>query len=324
MSKTMIITSAVIAPLMLANVASATTVLKLTHFAAESHPAHIAATQMAENMSRRTNGEVTIKIYPANSLGSPPEQLEQTILGVTDMNLPTQGALDKYEKAFATVMSPFAFRDYKQAHEVLDGPFNDWVAPKLEKQGLILLSNWEYGFRNITNNKRPINSPEDLKGIKLRTPSEIQLVAAMEAAGASATQIAFPELPMALNSNVVDGQENPIGVIYHYKLFEIQKYLSITRHSYNSMVNVINKDSFDRLTKNQQKILMEESKKSSKLMRKLVADQETAEIIAMEKLGLLINYPDPSEFKKVMAPAYDRIAEYAGKENMDKFLSLIK
>jgi len=324
LTKAIIVAGAVVSPLLVANQASAETVLKLSHFGAKTHPSHIAALQLAEQVSLRTDGELTIKIYPANALGSPPEQLEQTILGAIDMNLPTQGALDKYEKAFATVMSPFAFRDYKHAHAVLDGPFNDWIAPKLEKKGLVLMSNWEYGFRNITNNKRPINAPADLEGIKLRTPPEIQLVAAMEAAGASATQIAFPELPMALNSGVVDGQENPISVIYHYKLFEIQEHLALTRHSYNSMVNVINKSSFDRLSKEHQAILMEESKSAGQLMRKLVSEQESDNLAAMKKAGLKITEPDLAAFKAKMTPAYERIAEYAGKENMDKFLSIIK
>jgi tripartite ATP-independent transporter DctP family solute receptor len=247
--------------------------LKLAHFAAETHPGHIAAQQFADKVKERTNGEVTVQLFPSNQLGSPPEQLEQTKLGVVEMNLPTQGALDKYEKAFATVMTPFAFRDYAHAHKVLDGPFTEWAAPKLEEQGLVLLSNWEYGFRNVTNSKRPINKPEDLEGLKLRTPPELQIVAALEAAGASTTQIAFPELPAALNQGVVDGQENPIGVIYHFKLFEMQEHLALTRHVYNSMVHVINKGAVEILTPEQQTILREESKAAASTLRKMVQDQ---------------------------------------------------
>lgn len=298
--------------------------LKLAHFGAETHPSHTAAKQMAERVSARTNGAVTIDIFPANQLGSPPEQLEQTVIGAVDMNLPTQGALDKYVKAFATVMTPFAFKDYADAHRVLDGPFNDWVAPMLEEKGLVLLSNWEYGFRNVTNNVRPVNTPDDMKGLKMRTPPEIQLVAAMEATGASATQISFSELPNALTQGVVDGQENPIGVIYHYKVYEVQEHLALTRHAYNAMVNVINKDSWDKLTATQQIILREESVAAGNLMRELVAKQEAEEIKLLEEKGMKITRPDTAKFKAVMDPAYKRVAEYAGQENMDKFLSLSK
>src|SRR3546814_6124316 len=110
-------------------------------------------------------------------------------MGVIDMNLPTQGALDKYEKAFATVMTPYAFASYADAHRVLDGPFYDWVAPRLEKKGLVLLSTWEYGFRNVTNSKHPINSPADMQGLKLRTPPALHIIAALEAADRKSTRL---------------------------------------------------------------------------------------------------------------------------------------
>jgi TRAP-type transport system periplasmic protein len=298
--------------------------MKLAHFAAESHPGHIAAKQFAEGVAARTKGLVTIQLYPANQLGSPPEQLEQTKIGVIDMNLPTQGGLDKYEKAFATVMTPFAFRDYAHAHQVLDGKFNDWVAPKLETQGLVLLSNWEYGFRNITNGKRPIMTPADVKGLKLRVPPEVQLVAAVEALGGNAVQIAFPELTNALYQGVVDGQENPIGVIYHFKLYEVQKNLALTKHSYNSMVHVVSKRSWDRLSAEQQAVVHEESKKASATMRQLVVKQEEDELAKIEAAGVKVTRPDLAPFKAQMQSAYERIAQYAGKENMDRFLSLLK
>lgn len=298
--------------------------LRLAHFAAETHPGHIASKQFAERVAERTGGAIAVEIFPANELGSPPEQLEQTKLGAIEMNLPTQGGLDKYEKAFGTVMTPFAFRDYGHAHQVLDGPFFDWAAPLLEKQGLVMLSNWEYGFRNITNSVRPINSPKDVEGLKLRTPPELQIVAAMEGLGAATTQIAFPELPNALNQGVVDGQENPVGVIYHFKLNEFQEHLALTRHVYNSMVHVINKDVFDGLTPEQQQILREESVAAGNLMRELVIAQEEKELAALEEAGMKITRPDLKPFAAMMGPARNRVAEYSGAGNMETFLGFLK
>ncbi|WP_306256996.1 TRAP transporter substrate-binding protein [Pararhizobium sp. IMCC21322] len=298
--------------------------LRLAHFAAETHPGHIAALQFAKNVDERTNGSVTIELFPANQLGSPPEQLEQTILGAVDMNLPTHGGLDKYERAFGTVMTPFAFSSYENAHEILDGPFTDWTAPLLEAQGLVMLSHWEYGFRNITNSQRPINSPDDVKGLKLRTPPELQIVAAMEGLGASTTQIAFPELPNALNQSVVDGQENPIGVIYHYKLNEFQEHLALTRHVYNSMIHVVNKDVWDGLTEEQQTILREESANAAKTMREAVQKQEAEELAGLKERGMKITEPDLAPFAALMEPARKRVAEYSGADNMEKFLGFLK
>ena len=303
--------------------AQAATTLKLAHFAAESHPAHTAALQLKKNVESRTGGELKIELFPANQLGSPPDQLEQTTVGVIDMNLPTQGSLDKYEKAFATVMTPYAFTDYAHAHRVLDGPFHNWVAPRLEKKGLVLLSTWEYGFRNVTNSKRPINNPEDMKGLKLRTPPELQIIAALEATGASTTQIAFPELAAAMNQGVVDGQENPISVIYHFKIFEVQKHMALTQHVYNSMTHVISQASWKKLTPAQQTILREESRSASQLMRKLVAEQEAAEIAKITAAGVAVTRPDIAKFRAVMQPANDRVAAYAGKDNMKAFMDML-
>ena len=117
-------------------------------------------------------------------LGSPPEQAEQVKMGTTDMGLPTQGQFDKWIKAMGVVMLPFAYDDYDHVHRVLDGPAFQWFSQMAEKEGFILLSNWEYGFRNLTNNKRPINAPEDVKGLKVRVPPEMQIGAAFEALGA--------------------------------------------------------------------------------------------------------------------------------------------
>ncbi|MEP5151463.1 TRAP transporter substrate-binding protein [Planktotalea sp.] len=298
--------------------------LRLAHFAAETHPGHLAAEAFASAVAERTDGAIAVELFPANQLGNPPEQLEQTILGAIEMNLPTQGGLDKYEKAFGTVMTPFAFNSYAHAHQVLDGPFSDWAGPKLEEQGLVMLSNWEYGFRNITNTIGPINSPDDVKGLKLRTPPELQIVAALEGLGAATTQIAFSELPNALNQGVVDGQENPIGVIYHYKLNDFQDHLALTRHVYNSMVHVINKDVFDGLTEDQQTILREESKKAGDMMRAAVIAQEEDEIGKLEAAGMQVTRPDLAAFSSLMGPARDRVADYSGKENMDTFLSFLK
>jgi len=299
--------------------------LRLAHFAAETHPGHVAAQQFADRVEERTDGAVEVEIYPANELGSPPEQLEQTVLGAIDMNLPTHGGLDKYEKAFGTVMTPFAFRDYAHAHEVLDGPFTEWAAPKLEDDNLVMLSHWEYGFRNLTNSVRPVETPADVEGLTLRTPPEVQIVAAMEGLGANATQIAFPELPNALNQGVVDGQENPIGVIYHFNLDDFQDHLALTRHVYNSMIHVVNRDSWERLTPEQQQIIREESAAAGERMRELVLAQEDEELAALQERGMQVTRPDLAPFReKVMqSDAMDRVAEYTGQENMETFQGML-
>lgn len=297
-------------------------VMKLGHYAAASHPGHLAAQQFAANVEKRTNGAVKIQVFPDNQLGAPPEMLEQNILGAIDMSLPTQGALDKYSKKFAVVMLPFVFKDAQHAFKVLDGPFEKWAAPDLEQQGLVYLASWDYGFRNITNNVRAINSPDDVKGLKLRTPPEIQLQSAMEALGGIVTKIAFPELFMSLKQGVVDGQENPLAVIFHNKYYETQKHLALTNHVYNSMNHVISKKSWDKLTPEQQTIIKEESKKAAEFMRKQIASEEADLVKKLEEKGMKVTRPNPADFRAKMGPAYEKIAGYAGKENVDAFVKM--
>src|SRR6202142_1488560 len=258
--------------------AQAPLTLRWAHFAPEDHPANIAAKQFVSRVEARTNGAIKINIFPNNVLGGPPEQAQQIKLGTIDMGLPTQGQLDKYDKAFAAVMLPFIWDGPQHVFRVLDGPAMAWLAPIAEKQGFILLRNLEYGFRNVTNTVHPINTPDDVKGLKLRTPPELQIQASLEALGATVQAIAFPELYLALSQKVVDGEENPIAVVYFNKFYEVQKYLAITRHIYNNMIHTVSAVTWNKLEPGQQAIFREESASAGDLMRKLIADAEADQI----------------------------------------------
>jgi tripartite ATP-independent transporter DctP family solute receptor len=303
---------------------AAATTLRFAHFADENHPANIAAKQFAANVEKRTNGALKIAIFPNNQLGGPPEQAQQIKLGTIDMGLPTQGQLDKYDKAFAAMELPFIFNGPEEAFPILDGPTMDWFRPLAEKQGFVLLRNWEYGFRNLTNSVHPINAPDDVKGLKIRTPPELQIQASMEALGAVVQAIAFPELYLALSQKVVDGEENPIAVIYFNKIAEVQKHLALTRHIYNNMIHTVGVNTWKRLTPEQQTIFREESKTSGELMRKLIADAETDQIAKLQKAGMQITRPDLAPFRAKMDPAYKRIADYAGADNVKKFRDIVE
>ncbi|MCP4021210.1 MAG: TRAP transporter substrate-binding protein [Desulfobacteraceae bacterium] len=299
-------------------------VLKLGHYANADHAGNTAAKMFADGVEKRTNGEVKVKIYPNNELGNPPEVLEQNILGVVDMSLPTQGQLAKYSKKFGCVMLPFAYENYDHAYKTLDGPFMEWAKDDLDKAGLVFLSNWEWGFRNLTNSVRPVNVPGDVVGLKIRTPPELSNQAAMEALGGTAQTIQFSELPMALKQGVVDGQENPVSVIYAYKIYETQKHLALTGHTYNSMVHVMSKLTWKKLSAKQQKIVQEESKKAGNFMRKTLQDAEKDQLAKLEKLGMQVTRPDVALFKAKMEPAYTRMKASVGAENLEYFLKILE
>jgi TRAP-type C4-dicarboxylate transport system substrate-binding protein len=137
------------------------------------------------------------------------------------------------------------------------------------------------------------------------------------------TKIAFPELYMALKQGVVDGQENPLAVIYHFKIYEVQKYLALTRHVYNSMVHVMSLKTRKKLTPYQQKVILEESKRAGDFFRKAIQDEEADLIKKLKEKGMVITKPDISKFRAVMDPAYERIGKYAGEENVEIFRKMV-
>jgi TRAP-type transport system periplasmic protein len=306
-----------------APIAQAQMVLRLAHYAETNHPAQLAALQFAKNVEARTKGQIKIEIFPASQLGSPPEQLEKVQLGAVDMALPAHVQLDKFDKSFGAVLLPFVFDDLAHAHRVFDGPVMAWLAPLAEKQGFVLLANWEWGFRNLTNSKQPINTPDDVKGLKIRVPPEMQLEATIEAMGGKAIKIAFPELYMALSQKVIDGEENPISVIISNKLYEVQRHLALTAHAYKSMVHVINAKRWASLTLEQQRIIREESKAAGEMMRQTMVSQEKAQMGELQAAGVQITRPDPTLFRARMEPAYKKISAYAGETNVQKFLKMV-
>ncbi len=298
--------------------------MKLAHYATETHPGGVAAQQFADEIAEKTGGDITVEVYPNNELGAPAEILEQNIMGVVDMSLGTQGSLDKYSKKFATVMLPFVFDSYQHAYTVLDGPFYEWVKDDMLDQGLVLIGSWDYGFRNLTNNVKPVESVADVAGMAIRTPGEIQLQATMEALGANVQTIAFSELYLALKQNTVDGQENPLSVIYENKYYEAQQYLALTNHVYNSMNLVISESIWDTLPTEYQDIIVEASANAANTMRTLTQENESYYIEQLEAEGMIVTYPDTSEFAAAMDSAYETINAYIGNdEYTEYFLQMV-
>jgi TRAP-type transport system periplasmic protein len=303
--------------------APSVTELKFGHYLVETHPAHVAALAFAEAVAARTNGAVKVTIYPNSKLGSTQEMLEQTTLGALDLVIPTEPAIAKYVNKFNLVGAPFAFKDYAATDRFFDGDFLKWVIPDLERAGLKYLARWEYGFRTYTTSKRQINTVDDFKGLKIRTPPDFVNQETVKALGGQAQTIAFTELPMALKQGVVDGQENPIATIYSNKMWETQKYLSMLNYTYNSTHLLINKDTFDKLSYKNQQILIEEGTKAGLAMQKAVRDAEASQIAEMKKNGMEVAYPDTAPFKKAAQPVYDALKAQVGAASYNTFMSLL-
>ena len=322
--KKILIVSALMIPVLVTSAFGAkTTELKFGHYSVESHAAHKAALMFAEGVEKRTNGAVTIKIYPNSKLGNSQEMMEQVRRGALDLVIPTEPALAKYVPKFNLITGPFAFKDYAQTDKFFNADFQKWVKKDLEKVGFTYLAKWEWGFRNYTNSKKRILTPADFKGMKFRTPPDFVNSETVKALGGVAQTIAFSELPMALKQGVVDGQENPIGVIHDFKMYETQKYLSILNYTYNGTHLIIGSKAYKKLSKDQQKIVMEEGVKAGKYMMDTVRKMEGQQIANLKKKGMVVDTPDTAPFKTAAAPVWNELKKKVKSSDYSQFQKLL-
>ena len=300
--------------------------ITLGHFGAPGEPVTSAAETFKAKLEELSGGSFTVDIQGNSALGNAKEMVEQTQLGAIQMCLVSQGSLDKYDIRYALVTAPYVFDSYAHAYAVSDGPFAEWVSDGvLESKGLHNLGGWDYGFRCLTNSKVDVKTPADVKGLKIRTPSEIQKVACFEALGAQVEQVAFSELITALKQKTVDGQENPLSTIYNNSMWEAeQKYLSLTRHTWESVNLTVDNAWWEGLTDEQRGWIEEAHAVARDQMRNEVQSSEADYIQKLKDAGMTVSEVDMSEFAAAMQPAWDRVAEYEGSaDDMAKFLKMV-
>lgn len=280
--------------------------LTLAHAVAPTNPRAIAALKFADLVKEKSGGRITIQVAGAAQLGDDLTMLAGLRTGTLDMSMNSQGPVSSVLPELSALGLPYVFSTQQKAWELLDGPIGDELAKKLEPKNLILLSWMDNGIRQITNNKRPITTPDDLKGIKLRTPPDPSTVDMFQAMGASTQQINFSELYIAIQTGVVDGQENPLANIHAGKLHEVQKFISITNHKYESTPFIMSGITWNRLSADDRKLIKEAAKEATKLQRDLMAEADVklmAEYKAMPSLQ--INFPDQGPFKAATQKVWD-------------------
>ena len=184
----------------------------------------------------------------------------------------------------------------------MDGPTGKELAQKSAEKGLIVLGYWDNGIRHMSNNKRPLLKPEDLKGLKMRTPPDSVTVDIMQSVGAEAQQIKWSELYVALQQGVVDGQENPLVNVQAGKLYEVQKYISLTGHKYEMTPFLIGKRAWDKLSDGDKKIVQEAANESTALQRKLAQEADDKMFVELKAKGVQIDKVDQAPFEKATAP----------------------
>lgn len=294
--------------------ARAATELRLTHPAEVTHPVHTEAEKMARRIEERTSGQVRIRIFPSNALGSPVETAQQTRLGAIDLILCNPANIEALSRTIAVINQPYQFDSYEHAHRVLDVTARDWLAQQLRTAGFTWIANFEWGFRALSNSRRAVNTPADVQGLKIRVPPELAIKAAFEALGASIQTIAFQEVYLALSNKTVDGQDNPVGTTFAAKFFEVQSHLALTRHIYAPIMFLANPRAWNRLNEAQRGIFTEEARQAGNAARKKVREQEEFYLAEMQKAGVAITRPDVAPFRDRMGPAYEQLRRSLGDE----------
>lgn len=304
--------------------ADATTII-LGHFGAPGEPVTNAAETFKSELEKVSGGAMTVEIHPNSELGNAKEMAEQTAINAIQACLISQGSLDKYDIRYALPIAPYVFTSYEQAYAVCDGPFAEWVNDgTLESKGLHNVGPWDYGFRCLTNSKKEVKAPEDVKGLKIRTPNEVQKVACFEALGADVQQIAFSELITALKQGTVDGQENPLSTIYNNKMWEAnQQYLTLDKHTWEAVNLTVSNEFWEGLSDEQKGWIEDAADVAKKQMREEVQNGEADYIQKLKDAGMTVTEVDMEAFKAAMQPAWDKIAEYEGsQDDMNKFLQM--
>lgn len=309
MTRTSILRRTVLATAMLAvtGFASAQSVkLTLGHGAAPGNPRHEAALKMAEVAKAKSNGRIEIQVAPSAQLGDDAAMVTALRTGALDISANSQGAVANAVPEYAAFGMPFLFSNLEQVWKMLDGPIGKELADKSAEKGLVVLGYWDNGIRHMSNSKRALSKPEDLKGLKMRTPPDAVTVDIMQALGAEAQQIKFAELYVALQQGVVDGQENPLMNIHASKLYEVNKFISLTGHKYEMTPLLISKRTWDRLNDADRKVLQEAAAEATQMQRKLSKESDDKLLVDLKAKGVQINTVDKTPFAKATSNVDDK------------------
>lgn len=299
--------------------ATAQTTLKLGYALSTTSHYGVGAAIFMKEIDKRSNGRIKVQEYPSSALGGEREMIEGAQLGTLDLVITSTGPMGNFVPETLITDVPFLFRDYDHARRVLDGPIGQEILKKCDAKGLVCLAWGENGFRHVTNNKRPIAAPDDLKGLKLRTMENPVHMMAFRTLGAAPTPMAFPEVIPALQQGTIDGQENPMPVILTAKLNQVQKHLSLTGHVYSPALFIVSKAAWSKLSKEDQAIVLEAAKLGAAANRQKVLADEQVGVDQMKAAGMqVVTVVDKAKFQAALGPAYADYAKKFGQANLER------
>ena len=297
--------------------------LKFGHVGAPGSLFEASANEFARIANERLGGKAKVVAFGSSQLGKDKELLKKLKLGTVDFALPSS-VMSSVADEFGLFDMPYLVKDRAHMARIEKEIVWPTLAPIAEQKGYKILAVWENGFRNITNNVRPINVPADLQDLKLRTPKSVWRVKMFKAYGANPTPLSFSEVFVALQTGTFDGQENPLAQIASGKFQEVQKYLSMTGHVYTPAYVTVSTEHFAKLPADVQKILQQAAMDTQDFVYKKAEQLEVDLLAELKAGGIQVNVADKDAFIKASAPIYEEFGSTVpnGKALIDKALSL--
>ncbi len=291
--------------------ALAQTTLKMAYALSENSHYGAGAAAFAKTLEASAP-DFKIQQFPNSALGGEREVIEGLQLGTIDLAIVSTGATLNFVPQTGVFDIPFLFRDLAHARKVLDGKIGQDMLAEFPKRGLVALAWGEQGFRHLTNNVRPVKEPADIKGLKIRTTENPIHIAAFRELGVLATPMAWPEVATALQQGTIDGQENPLSVIVSVKMWQLQKYLSLTAHVYGPALILMAPSVYDGLDDAGKAKFKEAAAAGAKAMRAYVDQVEKDGIETLKSNGMQVNTVDHAAFVKAVQPVYPQYYKQFG------------
>src|SRR5947207_686463 len=299
--------------------------IKFGHVGEPNSVFAVSAEEFARRANARLGGKAKVVVFGSSQLGSDEELIQKVKLGTVDMALPST-VMSSQVDLFGIFEMPYLVKDRTHMGRIEKEIFWSKLEPEAEKKGLKVIAVWENGFRQITNSKRPIKVPGDLAGIKLRVPGGKWRVKMFQAYGANPSPMKFSELFTALQTGVMDGEENPFTQIYSAKLQEVQKYLSLSGHVYTPAYLTVGTTHWNGLAADVRKILEETAKETQAYVYQTAAKDDEDLLGKLKQAGMQVNEVDKEAFVAASKPIYEEFAKEVpgARELIDRAVALAK
>lgn len=296
-------------------------VIRISFAGGDNHPVMMTLEEFKKRFEEKTDGRYDVQLYANAVLGDDLKATEQVKAGELDAVVTSPSPIGTIVKEVMVFDLPYLFKNEEEADQILAGPFAEYLDGKMEEKGLINMAWYEDGFRHLTNSKKAVTAPEDVKGMKIRTMENPIHLAAWRKLGANPTPMAYTDVFTALQQHVIDGQENPYPTIYDGKFYEVQKYLTTTGHVYSPFVFIYSEKLLGELPEEDQKIFKETAKETESINRDINREEAQKCRKTMEEAGMEVTELTPEQiqvFQDQLTPIWGDFTNIFGEEALEK------